>query len=793
MKTRNHSDAGLDRVASDRKVFVFYGVLAPVLLVAAGGGTSYWSEGLAFLLVGCAMVLFPPMSWPGRWVPLAIGGLLLWIVISTWLPFPWGRAGWWIEGRNLGMNLGSTLSAQPLYSSERAVFLMAALGWLLVLLGMPLSHERRSFGVELLSHCLGGLALFSVIAVSIHLRHPWVPGPHQFSYFPNHNQHGMVMAMGGMLSFGLSIKALERRHWKLLLFSLSWAICCLAVFQGRSRSAFVALVVGCLLIALIRMDWRKWRVWVRGAVPVLIILLALGMIYGDALIREWGALFEHQGIGRELRIRIIVDAWELCKDHFWFGVGLGNFRFVFPFYQRLTEDVPSVLHPESDVLWLWAELGFVGVAMVLAGLVLLLRWLRIRSWVEMHGVRLMVMVVLGVFGFVALIEVNGHRLGTIMLALVLIGMLQSSRSERIPSRVLPWISRVTGVLLMLFAGLWVGASEKGWVWKSRVCMDRSLMRPYEWMAGRSTDALRAEAEAMIRNYPLVWTTHNQYGIMAVHALGDHESGMRAFSRARYLNPRSPMVAYLHGTYWAGVNKEQMLNSWIDAISLSSGDQRIQLLHRMMNAAPKDELGSLRVLSVLFPELAFDYLWRLSSVQNLYERELERVLASNPKLDGFTPRQRERLLINWYLRSGAEVIGMLRQRMPYHIEASLRLQAYEAAELGNLGLACSLGLQSLPRQEMIALAENRKYDHLRSQYLSDPGDPLKAIALIQKLIEERRPEEALVMIQVAMDRGNDSAYLKQQQVLMYAETGQIGACWDRLRNLLRESLEWDSAG
>lgn len=294
---------------------------------------------------------------------------------------------------------------------------------------------------------------------------------------------------------------------------------------------------------------------------------------------------------------------------------------------------------------------------------------------------------------------------------------------------------------------------------------------------------------MVRHLPLVWTTHNQHGIMSVHVLGDHAAGLSSFSRARYLNPRSSMVAFLHGTYWAGLDMDKMINAWIDAIRMSGDDTRPQLFHRIMNAAPKDELGSLRVISVLYPELSFDYLWRLSSVQGLYERELERVLASNPELIGFTPKQRESLLINWYLRSGVKVLKMLRQRMPYHLDASLRLQAYEAAELGNLGLACSLGLQSLPRQEMISLSENRKYDHLRSQYLSDPSDPLKAIALIQKLIEEGRPEEALVMIQVAMDRGNESAYLKQQQVLMYAETGQYGACWDRLRNLLRESLEW----
>ena len=789
MKNRNHTPVSSEKLVSDRKGFVSFAVTGLVLLVASGGGTQYWSEGFAFLFAGSALLIFPPKTLPGRWVPICMASLLLWISISTWLPFPWSRADWWIGGQNLGMELGSALSAQPLLSSERAVFLIAAFGWLLVVLGIPLGHERRSFALELVAHALGLLALVAVIAVSMHLRHPWVSGPHQFSYFPNHNQHGMIMALGGMLSFGLLLKALERRHWKLLLFCFSWAMCCLAVFQGRSRSALVALIVGCMIIAAIRMDWRKWKIWMRGAIPVALMTVAAGLIYGDALIREWGELFGSRGIGRELRFRIILDAWGLCVDHFWFGVGLGNFRFVFPFYQSLTQDVPSVLHPESDILWLWAELGFVGVLIVVTGLVFLFKWLRVQLWVQRNGVRMIALVSVAVFATFSLIEVNGHRLGTAMLALMLLGLLPSSGGERILSRMLPWISRLVGFCLVVFSVLWVGASERGWVWKSEVCMNRSLMRPLEWMSGRSTSEIHMEADAMVRHLPLVWTTHNQHGIMSVHVLGDHAAGLSSFSRARYLNPRSSMVAFLHGTYWAGLDMDKMINSWIDAIRMSGDDTRPQLFHRIMNAAPKDELGSLRVISVLYPELSFDYLWRLSSVQGLYERELERVLASNPELIGFTPKQRESLLINWYLRSGVKVLKMLRQRMPYHLDASLRLQAYESAELGNLGLACSLGLQSLPRQEMISLSENRKYDHLRSQYLSDPSDPLKAIALIQKLIEEGRPEEALVMIQVAMDRGNESAYLKQQQVLMYAETGQYGACWDRLRNLLRESLEW----
>ena len=77
--------------------------------------------------------------------------------------------------------------------------------------------------------------------------------------------------------------------------------------------------------------------------------------------------------GSDFRWLIFQDAWPLIRSSPWVGLGLGNFESVFAIFRDASRGTTRSLHPESDWFWVWSEMGWLAIPLIILGALLLIR------------------------------------------------------------------------------------------------------------------------------------------------------------------------------------------------------------------------------------------------------------------------------------------------------------------------------------------------------------------------------------------------------------------------------------
>jgi O-antigen ligase len=132
-----------------------------------------------------------------------------------------------------------------------------------------------------------------------------------------------------------------------------------ALWWTHSRGAILGtLLVGCLFLvrAWAGLGWKRLTPVIVGSLAIIGLLIAVAQTKeGRAGLRKATESFE-------LRRDYWIATWSMIRDHFWLGVGPGNFGEHYPQYMLPTafEDIKD---PHNFVLEVWATSG---VAAVLA-------------------------------------------------------------------------------------------------------------------------------------------------------------------------------------------------------------------------------------------------------------------------------------------------------------------------------------------------------------------------------------------------------------------------------------------
>jgi O-antigen ligase len=173
---------------------------------------------------------------------------------------------------------------------------------------------------------------------------------------------------------------LEQRAWLRWLYLAAGLFLAVTLVLTYSRASWVAFAVQIITVAAY-LAWQFTRQhftarqlgWGIAALGGLVLtLLALPPVRAVL-----PTLLNFQDYSMQGRLRFWQAALEIFRDHPLFGVGLGNFAYVYPQYQR--DYIYYSVDPHSWVLQLAAELGLVGVLAVVAVLAGFVTWLR-RSW-----------------------------------------------------------------------------------------------------------------------------------------------------------------------------------------------------------------------------------------------------------------------------------------------------------------------------------------------------------------------------------------------------------------------------
>jgi O-antigen ligase len=166
---------------------------------------------------------------------------------------------------------------------------------------------------------------------------------------------------------------------------------------SRSRGGVVSVLGASAIVPLLVRRSESRRAFFAA-------LLILAFLVGGILALGSGiALERYQFAGDpsvQYRLAVWRDTLALARDHVWLGCGLGNFAEIFPAYKTGFAGFFTV-HPENDYVHVLAELGIIGLGLLLVMIVIYARGL-LRLLSQRRDERARGLAIGGLFGLTAL-------------------------------------------------------------------------------------------------------------------------------------------------------------------------------------------------------------------------------------------------------------------------------------------------------------------------------------------------------------------------------------------------------
>ncbi len=757
-------------------------LLVIMALVLCGGATSGWPRALALAATGILLILDPPKRSPGKLLDAAAVGLMAVALVAFMPVFTWARESWWVKAtEQFGIALPNLHAAQPWLSLEALLLMACGIGWFYMAASWTLSHLERKQLLWRFSFYIALLAGGVLAGTHFGWKYPFATDVHNFSYFPNRNQTSCLLAMGGVVSFGLSVVSFRRRKTLVTVTALYTFVILLALVYSLSRAGILLFFGGCSIWLLFNFRVAGNLRFARLAVPMLILLFSFFLFYGqDTLDRVIGLVGKDASAVHDFRTLIYRDTWQMIKDQPLGGTGLGNFAEVFPQYREVSANFKPVIHPESDWLWVLAELGLPGLLFLGLGAYALFAGIAPMQSVREARYRIIAAAAVVVLLTHSLVDVSGHRLGTVMAASFLYGLARAEGQSG-PTRALwmsPCIWRIIGAGLLAVGLIWGAAFLLARPWYSDVILSRGEKAVEQ--VGRVADRGQAlsDLNEAVSRAPMKWRPYFNRARYYLYISGDQELALQDFRRARFLEPHSAEVAYYEGLHWMPFQPTAVVSAWRDALNREARNQdRTGLYKQMLRNArsnPKVYEG-VYIFSFLDPELRATFLFSLRPEKFIREIRLE--AFNNPMLEEFSSEQRSKLFYRW-VNSGDQ-FGLLRHfdRYPGLAEAHWQAWAAAKAALGDYPQACTAYRKYLPEAPIPVSAQLKDIRELKRVFILSQSDLVKGANLLKRQIELEDWSGAGQTIQILLKNLQVPPYIHYWRAIVEMETGRYPESWE----------------
>ena len=323
-------------------------VAIPLVLLPEGFQFAHYPKVLVLqlvLVVLSVLVLHSGVTL----VSASVSLYLIWTVAGTWFSLnPWS-AGLLLLTQTGAMGVGLIVASRTPARGDDALLWGLAIG--------------------------GGL--MSAVGLVEYAGVDWLPSAGRPSATMGFRNIAATVAAGSLpAAFCLSTQRGVRR----IVGGIATCVIALFVLYARSRGAYLGVGVAALYGILygFRHGFPPLSRLAPAALAALVVIGLSGVSprYEDesayrlderkaSLGRTVGSFVEKGGDRN--RLAIWNHTWDMILDHPTIGVGLGNWSTTYPKYDR-----GDVMHiqsaprrPHNDVLWVWAELGLVGVGLFL--------------------------------------------------------------------------------------------------------------------------------------------------------------------------------------------------------------------------------------------------------------------------------------------------------------------------------------------------------------------------------------------------------------------------------------------
>lgn len=676
------------------------------------------------------------MQSPGVWMDRFAFALLAALLLAFLPQFYWPTPDWRIAAvQEFQIDLPAILSIQPLSSLEAWLSALAGFAWFYVATSWGINHTGRQRLYAVLSVVLGLLAVILLWGNQIGARYPGAETAGVFSFFPDPQHTANFLAVGGVAAFGYFMSGLGTRKLLPVLGFLAASLCFLALGWNVSRSGAVLLFAGLLVWYFLQLRFGRLPKWTKIGFPFFILAASLFLLNesstGEPSV-DFAASPERESNHRA--VLVAKDTLAMILEAPLTGHGLGNFSAIFSQYRLRSAGPSQVVQPESDLLWLTAEAGLLGL--LLLGGFLLAYFARCSGFNRgPSGIyRLVALAALLVFILHGLIDVPGHQPGTVYFAILLAALALPQSKQRRPS-LSPRLWRICGGFLVLCGLGWGLAGLTGLPLHSETALAKYQSGVKQGSSVGDKGGGLSALDQWIDLHPTSWRPYFQRATLVLSESGDPDRAAADFRRARFLEPTLGVVPLEEGFAWIPHDRDRTLAAWREVFSRELGD-REAAYQRMLDAAEQhpELIAALSELSSLDLEFRVDFLKFLSGDGLM--RELRRELKTDPRLSRFNRGQRSAIVENWIRRgeqSAAEKFLRANEtslNRPWWLWSLLR-QARAQFEEGVNQIRRAITPSELPDLAM----KDASLDRLQRGFSVTPGDIMIGTALLHIYLEQ----------------------------------------------------------
>lgn len=756
-------------------------LLLPLLVFLAaflGGATERWSLAI---VVGCFSVVLlvrPPRRSLGP-VLNSVALLFLALAATAFLPAHWFFLPRWRLAltNDLGITLPATLSPQPWLSLDGFCVLLAGLLWLYYLTSLDAQLRDVRMAARIYSAAMIGLAALSIALYLAQTALPFWHNERGFGPFPNRNQTGDLFGISTLLVLGCLQDDFRRRHQRWIFWLLGVAVLVAALIFDYSRAGILILVVG-FAAWLVRFAFRQWSgPGIAVAASLLLVLFAALLIFGGATIERFHLRLGSEGsVSSDYRWLIFRDVWTMIQASPWCGLGLGNFESVFALFRHVSAGVTRSLHPESDWFWVWAEMGWPALALLLAAAVVFVR--RVFPLKEGSNQRLRYTALVGaaLFALHGFVDVSGHRFASFMAGTFLLGLAQLRPITRPPCRWLPILFRASGFLLLLVSLAWFFAWRLTWPLPGRVGVANAKERATIANRGhRFAEAFALTNQALLWA-PLDWQL---YYLRAIARIGEKQTAPAAladFRRARFLEPSAYQLPFEEGKAWLGWQPTLAITAWREALQRQGAEQAGVFTLMLEEARARDSRvhDALRDLALEKPGLTIKYLDAANGRQ--FDSAIEKLLATNPALAGFSLAEKKKLFALWSNQDSLDGLVRAVQIHPDWLEFAWPGIARYHARRHEYAQAWALLQREATPPPLPAASPAAKIADLEKQFAASPSDYAIGYALYRAQMNAGRTDDALATARHFTARPTAPAYFHYLEAQCWAAKGNWERAW-----------------
>ncbi len=751
-----------------------------VLVILAGGGMPVWAQAVVLIVGGLTGLLKPPRSSPDRNFDWAVIGLLVAGCLAFLPGFILGHPNWWGSAKELGIDLPFTYTPQPLKTLEGMLLLLGGTLWAYLIWQWRIEGEDYRRVLWFLSCMIGLMALAVSIGTYYGMTYPLAETSDVFSFFQNRNQMATVLVMGGLISFALAMQGMRKARLAGILALMNTLVIFVGLVFCESRAGILLFTFGCVLWFFFRLRVSRVNLFFKVGVPIFIICLALLSIFGQRVLERfklWNTNSPAEMI--DLRLGVYHDASLMASKHAIGGVGLGNFSGVFPQFRDDSAVFQSIIHAESDWVWVLAEMGIFGLFFLLAGVLFLLARYVPFGEDRTAPFRAAAAVAFIVFLVHTLFDVSGHRFGTVLLAMLAYRLSAPERKrQKLPVFGPKWW-RPVGLITFLGGATWLAAALLELPIQSRVARDLIVAE-----ATRQAEAKRPDPEVMLEKiddaiaFDTLWWW--LYSVRAdAHLMQrDDKSALDDFRRARFLEKTSSEVSFFEGTAWLNYSFPHAYSAWRDALNRQDPNKQ-DLYRKMMEKSVPYPLFQERLADLTRFDKEFRHYFLARCNTDTFKKAVEIDVMESPTLEGYTEDQKFDILERWAREGNAKALIQHLDKHPQTIEDDWFFRAIAYAQNEEYALAVetlSPRIKPLPIPVANQYASVSLEEH-RRMFISTPTDVLRGSELLRRQINADKIQEALRTTEMMLRQEAIPPYVYYWKGELHRRLGEDKNAWD----------------